>query len=94
MAKPVKRRSRIEIVFGRPKDWCRIAAGSDRSPKVFLSAIDLVATVMFWPDARTSLYPRTEVCDRTPLCPCRILHLLCRAAETGIRQAATIARFA
>jgi transposase len=41
-----KRRNRIEIMFGRPKDGRRVAARYDRCPKVFLSA--LAATVMFW----------------------------------------------
>ena len=43
-----KRRNRIEIMFGRLKDWRRIATRYDRCPKVFLSAIALAATVMFW----------------------------------------------
>ena len=33
---------------GRLKDWRRIATRYDRCPKVFLSAIALAATVMFW----------------------------------------------
>ena len=54
-AKPIKhdkrrykRRNRIEIMFGRLKDWRRVATRYDRCPKVFLSAIALAATVMFW----------------------------------------------
>ncbi len=43
-----KRRNRIEIMFGRLKDWRRVATRYDRRPKVFLSAIALAATVMFW----------------------------------------------
>lgn len=43
-----KRRNRIEIMFGRLKDWRRIAMRYDRCPKVFLSAIALAATVLFW----------------------------------------------
>ena len=43
-----KRRNRIEIMFGRLKDWRRIATRYDRCPKVFLSAIVLAAIVMFW----------------------------------------------
>jgi len=42
-------RNRIEIMFGRLKDWRRIATRYDRCPTVFLSAIALAATVMFWP---------------------------------------------
>jgi transposase len=38
----------IEIMFGRLKDWRRVATRYDRCPKVFLSAIALAATVMFW----------------------------------------------
>ncbi len=54
-AKPIKhdkrrfkRRNRIEIMFGRLKDWSRVATRYDRCPKVFLSAIALAATVLFW----------------------------------------------
>ena len=43
-----KRRNRIEIMFGRLKDWRRVATRYDRCPKVFLSAAALAATVMFW----------------------------------------------
>lgn len=43
-----KRRNRIEIMFGRLKDWRRIATRCDRGPKVFLSAIALAAIVMLW----------------------------------------------
>lgn len=43
-----KRRNRIEIMFGRLKYWTREATRYDRCPKVFLPAIALAATVMFW----------------------------------------------
>ena len=43
-----KRSNRIEIMFGRLKDWRRVATRYDRCPKVFLSAVALTATVMFW----------------------------------------------
>jgi transposase len=43
-----KRRNRIEIMFGRLKDWRRVATRYDRCPKVFLSAVALAAVVMFW----------------------------------------------
>ena len=43
-----KRRNRIEIMFGRLKDWRRVATGYDRCPKVFLSAIALAAIVIYW----------------------------------------------
>ena len=43
-----KRRNRIEIMFGRLKDWRRVATRYDRCPKVFLSAIALAAIAMFW----------------------------------------------
>lgn len=43
-----KRRNRIERMFGRLKDWRRVATRSDRSPTVFLSAIALAATIIFW----------------------------------------------
>ena len=40
--------NRIEIMFGRSKDWRRVATRYDRRPKVFLSAIALAATVIYW----------------------------------------------
>jgi transposase len=45
-----RRRNRIEIMFGRLKDWRRVATGYDRCPTAFLSAIapGLAATVLFW----------------------------------------------
>lgn len=43
-----KRRNRIEIMFGRLKDWRRIATRYDRCPVVFRAAIDLAAAVIFW----------------------------------------------
>ena len=43
-----RRRHRIEIMFGRLKDWRRVATRYDRCPTVFFSAIALAATVMFW----------------------------------------------
>ncbi|MET3754750.1 transposase [Rhizobium binae] len=41
-------RHKIENMFGRLKDWRRVATRYDRCPVVFLSAIALVATVLFW----------------------------------------------
>ncbi len=38
-----KRRNRIEIMFGRLKDWRRVTTRYDRCPKVFLAA-----TVIYW----------------------------------------------
>ncbi|XDA98103.1 IS5 family transposase [Sulfitobacter sp. LCG007] len=43
-----KRRNRIEIMFGRLKDRRRVATRYDRCPMVFLSAIVLAATVIYW----------------------------------------------
>ncbi|MFP3386002.1 transposase, partial [Tritonibacter sp. SIMBA_163] len=43
-----KRRNRIEIMFGRLKDWRHVATRYDRCPKVFLSAIALAALVVYW----------------------------------------------
>src|SRR3546814_8799368 len=43
-----KRRNRIEIMFGRLKDWRRVATRYDRCPRAFFSAIALAATVIFW----------------------------------------------
>lgn len=38
----------IEIMFGRMKDWRRVAPRYDRCPTAFFSAIVLAATVIFW----------------------------------------------
>ena len=43
-----KRRNRIEIMFGRLKDWRRVAPRYDRCPKVFLSASALAALITYW----------------------------------------------
>ena len=43
-----KRRNRIEIMFGRLKDWRRVAKRFERCPKIFLSAIALAAVVIYW----------------------------------------------
>ena len=43
-----KRRHHIETMFGRLKDWLHVAMRYDRCPIVFLSAIALAATAMFW----------------------------------------------
>ena len=43
-----KRRSRIEIMFRRLKDWRRVATRYARCPKTFFSAIALAAIVIFW----------------------------------------------
>jgi transposase len=54
-----RRRSRIEIMFGRLKDRRRVATRYDRCPTAFFSAIALAATVIFWlwpmsPDPRVA----------------------------------------
>ena len=43
-----KRSNRIEVMFGRLKDWRPVATRYDRCPKVFLSAIALAALVIYW----------------------------------------------
>lgn len=43
-----KQRHKIEIMFGRIKDWRRIAMRSDRCAHTFYSAICLAATVIFY----------------------------------------------
>jgi len=43
-----RQRHRIEIMFGRLKDWRRIATHYDRYAHTFLSAITLAATIIFW----------------------------------------------
>ena len=42
-------RNRIEILFGRLKDWRRVARRCDRCPEVFLSSAVFTAIVTFWP---------------------------------------------
>ena len=43
-----KQRHLLERLFGRLKDWRRIATRSDRCAHTFFSAICLAATVLFW----------------------------------------------
>jgi transposase len=43
-----KQRHKIEIMFGRLKDWRRIATRYDRCAHTFFSAICIAATVIFW----------------------------------------------
>ena len=43
-----KRRNLIERMFGRLKDWRRIATRYDRCAHTFMSAISIAATVIFW----------------------------------------------
>jgi putative transposase len=43
-----RQRHRIEIMFGRIKDWRRIATRYDRCPIIFFGAITLAAIIIFW----------------------------------------------
>lgn len=43
-----KLRYKIEVMFGRIKDWRRVATRYDRCAHTFLSAITLAATILFW----------------------------------------------
>jgi transposase len=43
-----RNRNAIERMFGRLKDFRRIATRCDRRADVFLSAVDLAATVSYW----------------------------------------------
>ena len=45
---PRTKASQIEIMFGRLKDWWRVATRYDRCPKVFKSAMALAATILLW----------------------------------------------
>lgn len=47
-AKIYRSRHKIENMFGRMKDWRRVATRYDRCPVIFISAIALAATVLFW----------------------------------------------
>jgi transposase len=44
-------------MFGRLKDWRRVATRYEKCPKVFLLAIALAATVLFWYRTSMSLEP-------------------------------------
>lgn len=48
-----KRRNGIEIMFGRLRDWRRVATRVDRCPEIVLAAV--AASVMFWFEPSTSL---------------------------------------
>lgn len=43
-----RRRSRIEILIGRLKDWRSVATRYDRCPTGFFSAITVAAAVILW----------------------------------------------
>ncbi len=43
-----RQRHRIENMFGKLKDWRRIATRYDRCAHTFFSAICIAATVIFW----------------------------------------------
>ena len=43
-----RQRHRIEIMFGRLKDWRRIATRYDRCATIFFGAITLAAIITFW----------------------------------------------
>jgi len=43
-----KQRNLIERMFGRLKDWRRIATRYDRCAHTFMSAICIAATIIFW----------------------------------------------
>ena len=43
-----KKRHKIENMFGRMKDWRRVAMRFDRRADIFLSACALAAIVLFW----------------------------------------------
>jgi transposase len=43
-----RKRHKIENMFGALKDWRRIATRYDRCADLFLSAIALAATLLFW----------------------------------------------
>jgi transposase len=43
-----RKRHRIENMFGRLKDWRRIATRYDRCADIFLSACALAAVMLFW----------------------------------------------
>jgi transposase len=43
-----RQRHKVEIMFGRLKDWRRIHTRYDRCAHTFMSAIFIAATLIFW----------------------------------------------
>lgn len=43
-----RQRHRIEVMFGRLKDWRRVATRYDRCAHTFFAAITIAAIVIFW----------------------------------------------
>jgi putative transposase len=43
-----RQRHKIENIFGRLKDWRRVATRYDRCAHTFMSAISIAATVAYW----------------------------------------------
>ena len=43
-----RQRSKIEIMFGRLKDWRRIATRYDKLARNFLAAALIAATIIYW----------------------------------------------
>jgi transposase len=48
MAKALYGRHKIENMFSRLKDWCRIHTRYDRCAHTFMCGISLAAVVIFW----------------------------------------------
>ena len=71
-----KRRNRIEIMFGRLKDWRRVATRYDRCPETFFSAILLAATVLFWLRNSMSLDPSQVSASKFTFRTCNLLMVL------------------
>lgn len=45
-----RRRSRVERMFCRLKDWRRIATRYDKLARNFIAAVQLAATIIWWAD--------------------------------------------
>lgn len=43
-----KQRHKVEKMFGRLKDWRRIATRYDRCADIFMAAITIAATIIWW----------------------------------------------
>ncbi len=43
-----KQRHKVEIMFGRLKDWRRVATRYDRCAHIYFSSICIAATMIFW----------------------------------------------
>lgn len=56
-----KQRHKVENMFGKMKDWRRIATKYDRRADIFMAAITIAAIVIFWVQCVLSLDKETLI---------------------------------